>query len=66
MCSRVKCYQCGKASWSGCGAHVEMVLRGVPEEERCKCRQSQQSSSTVPSFQDIWAQLMNQARREEK
>jgi hypothetical protein len=37
MCSRTNCRDCGLASWSGCGAHVEQVLRGVPLEQRCSC-----------------------------
>lgn len=37
MCVRVTCSKCGKASWAGCGAHVESVLKGVPEAERCQC-----------------------------
>lgn len=37
MCRRVTCKQCGKPSWAGCGAHVEMVLGDVPRAERCRC-----------------------------
>lgn len=37
MCHRVTCERCGKATWSGCGAHIEEALRGVPAEERCQC-----------------------------
>ena len=37
MCYRVECKKCGKVTWSGCGAHVEQVLRGVPEDQRCQC-----------------------------
>jgi hypothetical protein len=37
MCQRVKCDRCGKASWVGCGAHVEQVLANVPPEKRCQC-----------------------------
>ncbi|MEZ5291686.1 MAG: hypothetical protein R2745_11415 [Vicinamibacterales bacterium] len=37
MCQRVQCPTCGKASWVGCGAHVEQVLRGVPQDQRCQC-----------------------------
>ena len=36
MCSKTKCRKCGKASWSGCGHHIEEVLRGVPESDRCQ------------------------------
>jgi len=37
MCSRVNCRKCGKASWSGCGQHVDQVMRGVPKAQRCAC-----------------------------
>jgi len=40
MCRRVTCKQCGKPSWSGCGAHVESVLSDVPRGERCRCRET--------------------------
>jgi hypothetical protein len=34
------CSTCGKASWAGCGAHVEQVLGDVPTSERCQCDRS--------------------------
>ncbi len=37
MCHRVTCKRCEKASWSGCGQHVNQVLKGVPKNQRCKC-----------------------------
>lgn len=37
MCSRVTCAVCKKATWSGCGEHIESALAGVPEADRCKC-----------------------------
>jgi hypothetical protein len=37
MCSRVNCHICNKATWSGCGEHVEEALAGVAEADRCKC-----------------------------
>ncbi len=40
MCYRTTCPTCGKASWGGCGAHVESALRGVPESERCHCHEA--------------------------
>ena len=40
MCQAVKCNKCHKASWVGCGAHVEQVLGHVPKSERCTCRDS--------------------------
>lgn len=39
MCHRVQCAVCGKASWEGCGLHVEQVLKGVAEADRCHCRE---------------------------
>ncbi|MFC5995597.1 hypothetical protein ACFQE5_15385 [Pseudonocardia hispaniensis] len=37
MCQRVQCKTCGKATFSGCGQHVEEVLAGVPASHRCDC-----------------------------
>jgi hypothetical protein len=36
MCRRVNCGICGKIGWTGCGAHVDMVMAGVPEDDRCQ------------------------------
>lgn len=36
MCRRITCRRCGKAGWSGCGAHVSQVMAGVPKSERCQ------------------------------
>jgi hypothetical protein len=37
MCRPATCRSCGKATYSGCGKHVDQVLRGVPDDERCHC-----------------------------
>jgi hypothetical protein len=37
MCRPATCRTCGKASWAGCGQHVDQVLRGVPKNQRCSC-----------------------------
>jgi len=37
MCQRVVCAGCGGATYRGCGNHVEQVLAGVPQAERCSC-----------------------------
>lgn len=44
MCSRATCRTCGKATYRGCGMHVEQVLAGVPRSQRCDCDTNQQSS----------------------
>ena len=38
MCQRAVCSSCRKATYTGCGRHVEQVLSGVPEARRCRCR----------------------------
>lgn len=37
MCRPATCRTCGKASYRGCGQHVEQILRGVPKNQRCSC-----------------------------
>ena len=36
MCQKVTCRKCGKATWSGCGQHVDQVMRGIPQAQRCQ------------------------------
>lgn len=35
MCHRVECSNCHKATWRGCGNHIESALSGVAEKDRC-------------------------------
>ncbi|KAG0242883.1 hypothetical protein BGW41_003283 [Actinomortierella wolfii] len=37
MCFAVKCNNCGKTTWRGCGRHVEQVMKDVPKEQQCEC-----------------------------
>lgn len=37
MCQRAVCPTCLKATYEGCGRHVEQVLTGVPTPQRCTC-----------------------------
>jgi len=37
MCRRVTCSRCGGITWAGCGQHVDQVMRGVKEEDKCRC-----------------------------
>ncbi|TQM65724.1 hypothetical protein FB466_0536 [Klugiella xanthotipulae] len=36
MCRAVTCRKCGKTTWAGCGQHIDQVLRGVPQAQRCQ------------------------------
>ena len=38
MCSPATCPRCRKVTWSGCGQHVDAVMAGVPNSQRCTCR----------------------------
>ncbi len=49
MCQRVTCPKCKKATFAGCGRHVEQVLQGVPKEERCACDQQVAAPSGEPA-----------------
>ena len=35
MCRAVACKTCGKTTWTGCGQHVQQVMRGVSSNQRC-------------------------------
>ncbi|AUI50229.1 hypothetical protein AC20117_04745 [Arthrobacter crystallopoietes] len=37
MCRTATCQECGKATWAGCGNHVDQVMRNVPQSRRCTC-----------------------------
>jgi hypothetical protein len=37
MCSPATCRRCGKATYLGCGQHVDQALQGVPRSQRCTC-----------------------------
>lgn len=37
MCRRTVCRKCQKSTYRGCGMHVEQVLAGVPDSQRCSC-----------------------------
>jgi hypothetical protein len=44
MCSPVRCRNCGKVTWSGCGLHADEVMARVPEQQRCECPPEQRST----------------------
>lgn len=35
MCRQVTCRKCHKLTWAGCGQHVNQVMAGVPQSQRC-------------------------------
>ena len=35
MCRPATCTTCGKTTWAGCGNHVDQVMAGVPQAQRC-------------------------------
>ena len=35
MCRKVTCPTCSKATWSGCGLHIDSALSGVDLTDRC-------------------------------
>jgi hypothetical protein len=36
MCRAVNCRKCNKTTWAGCGQHVQQVMAGVPNSQRCQ------------------------------
>ncbi|MGH6656685.1 MAG: hypothetical protein ACRDVE_15955 [Actinocrinis sp.] len=44
MCQRATCKTCGKATYRGCGMHIEQVLAGVPRTQRCSCPPRERST----------------------
>jgi len=44
MCRQVTCKTCGKATWAGCGQHVDQVMRGVPQKDRCRGHEKEPST----------------------
>lgn len=48
MCMRVTCPKCGKATFAGCGMHVEQVLGNVPPAQRCRCHEAPATDKKPP------------------
>lgn len=51
MCSPARCTRCGKASWTGCGRHVDDVMASVAPTQRCDCNPENEQ----PARQSFWA-----------
>lgn len=39
MCSTVRCPDCQKVTWAGCGMHIEQALAGYSDEQICHCEE---------------------------
>ncbi|MFN8015432.1 MAG: hypothetical protein U0R17_02335 [Acidimicrobiia bacterium] len=50
MCRAIKCKKCGKVTWSGCGQHVDQVMAGVSEDDKCKCDHSAAKKSWLSKW----------------
>lgn len=50
MCSKVICNKCGKATWSGCGEHIEYALAGIAIADRCAGHQNTEDDSKKDSI----------------
>jgi hypothetical protein len=37
MCSTVRCPECQKVTWAGCGMHIEQALAGYSDDQICRC-----------------------------
>ena len=37
MCSPMRCDNCGKTTWTGCGMHVDEVMADVSTSQQCTC-----------------------------
>ncbi len=44
MCQPATCRKCGKTTWTGCGQHVDAVMRNVPKTDRCAGHAGEQPS----------------------
>jgi hypothetical protein len=59
MCYKVSCVDCTKATWAGCGLHIDTALQGVPDFERCTC-------NGRPATQEEFNKLMGQINSDYK
>lgn len=55
MCRAVRCRQCGKTTWSGCGSHVAAVKSSVPADQWCA---GHDSSAPGAAPGDTWLRLI--------
>ena len=51
MCRKIAC-ACGKATWVGCGQHVETALAGVADADRCEAVRAGKPAIAVSQVRD--------------
>lgn len=54
MCRQVTCKTCGKATWAGCGQHVEQALAGVPRSQRCSGHEAEAAEAKRGFFSSLF------------
>ncbi|GAA2519395.1 hypothetical protein [Rarobacter incanus] len=47
MCYPATCRKCGKTTWSGCGQHVDQVMRHVPKAQQCQGHAAEPSTGLL-------------------
>ena len=47
MCSTVRCPICQKATWAGCGMHIEQALAGFAANEICRCNDEDSGNESI-------------------
>lgn len=50
MCSPATCSRCNKVTWSGCGQHVDDVMRNVPQDRQCTCDSTAATGTSGSGF----------------
>ena len=66
MCYEVTCKKCGKATWKGCGQHVDQVMRGIPKSQRCQGHAAEPSGGFFAGLFSRWAALAASRQGEEE
>ena len=54
MCQKVTCRKCGKATWSGCGQHIDDALRGVAKADRCQGHENEPQTAKPGLFSKLF------------
>lgn len=49
MCSPTTCRSCSKTTWTGCGQHVDQVMRNVPAARQCTCTGADRAGGSLLS-----------------